>query len=144
MEKGIAEENYATPTDNRYHFDQSDLDRVQRRLKQRHVQMHVFLCIPSWLTVFNHLLILQDRCECLLRSVACSFGLIVSVYPRADCRDDWNRFIPWVRICTRRCWSSWRSARVLVGWHGGIFVRPSLNMPWGQRTSTEQIAMLHW
>jgi hypothetical protein len=25
----------------RYHFDQSDLDRVQRRLKQRHVQMSV-------------------------------------------------------------------------------------------------------
>lgn len=28
-------------TDERYHFDDADLDRVQRRLKQRHVQMCV-------------------------------------------------------------------------------------------------------
>lgn len=27
--------------DERYHFDAADLDRVQRRLKQRHVQMYV-------------------------------------------------------------------------------------------------------
>ena len=32
---------YLATTDDRYHFDQSDLDRVQRRLKQRHVQMFV-------------------------------------------------------------------------------------------------------
>ncbi|KAH9066797.1 general amino acid permease 1 [Lactarius vividus] len=37
LEKGPAER--AAPADDRYHFDQSDLDRVQRRLKQRHVQM---------------------------------------------------------------------------------------------------------
>ncbi|KAI0269710.1 amino acid permease-domain-containing protein [Russula aff. rugulosa BPL654] len=36
LEKGIAARG-----DDRYHFDQSDLDRVQRRLKQRHVQMFV-------------------------------------------------------------------------------------------------------
>lgn len=31
---------YTTPADDdRYHFDAHDLDKVQRRLKQRHVQM---------------------------------------------------------------------------------------------------------
>lgn len=36
-------------TNDAHHFDQSDLDQVQRRLKQRHVQMSVlsFLLIPS-------------------------------------------------------------------------------------------------
>ena len=45
LEKGIAARG-----DDRYHFDQSDLDRVQRRLKQRHVQMFVplaCLCVQS-------------------------------------------------------------------------------------------------
>ena len=32
LEKGITARE-----DGRYHFDQSDLDRVRRRLKQRHV-----------------------------------------------------------------------------------------------------------
>jgi amino acid transporter len=41
LEKG------ATPTTDRYRFDQSDLDRVQRRLKQRHVQMFVPLLVHS-------------------------------------------------------------------------------------------------
>jgi amino acid transporter len=47
---------HPTPPKNRYHFDQSDLDRVQRRLKQRHVQMFVlfFLCIHLLrLSLFN-------------------------------------------------------------------------------------------
>ena len=39
LEKGPAER--VIPADDRYHFNQSDLDRVQRRLKQRHVQMFV-------------------------------------------------------------------------------------------------------
>lgn len=30
---------YVVQTDPRYHFDAADLDKVQRRLKQRHVQM---------------------------------------------------------------------------------------------------------
>ena len=44
---GASIENGITPTvhvprgNDRYYFDQSDLDRVQRRLKQRHVQMFV-------------------------------------------------------------------------------------------------------
>jgi amino acid permease len=37
MEKGI---EHVVQTDSKYHFDASDLDRVQRRLKQRHVQMY--------------------------------------------------------------------------------------------------------
>lgn len=42
LEKG----NTSTESgDDRYHFDQSELDRVQRRLKQRHVQMFVRLCL---------------------------------------------------------------------------------------------------
>jgi hypothetical protein len=43
LESGPAKaaERYVAPAEDRYHFDQSDLDRVQRRLKQRHVQMSV-------------------------------------------------------------------------------------------------------
>ena len=41
LEKGITPTAYVAPGNDRYHFDQSDLDRVQRRLKQRHVQMFV-------------------------------------------------------------------------------------------------------
>jgi amino acid permease len=37
-----AAEQTLPSADDRYHFDQSELDRVQRRLKQRHVQM----CVP--------------------------------------------------------------------------------------------------
>ena len=39
LEKGPTER--VAPEDDRYHLNQSDLDRVQRRLKQRHVQMFV-------------------------------------------------------------------------------------------------------
>jgi hypothetical protein len=39
-EKGTTE-NFTAVANDRYHFDASDLDRVQRRLKQRHVQMYV-------------------------------------------------------------------------------------------------------
>ncbi|KAF8273091.1 general amino acid permease 1 [Lactarius quietus] len=39
LEKGLTER--VQPADDRYRFDQSDLDRVQRRLKQRHVQMFI-------------------------------------------------------------------------------------------------------
>lgn len=38
LEKGDAPE-FAVVTDKNFHFDEHDLDRVQRRLKQRHVQM---------------------------------------------------------------------------------------------------------
>jgi amino acid transporter len=41
LEKGTFPTRYATSADDRYCFEQSDLDRVQRRLKQRHVQMCV-------------------------------------------------------------------------------------------------------
>jgi hypothetical protein len=45
-EKYLEKEEIAAPAvviaDNRYHFDAADLDQVQRRLKQRHVQMCVF------------------------------------------------------------------------------------------------------
>lgn len=40
LEKGVV-------APDRYRFDQSDLDRVQRRLKQRHVQMFVPLLMRS-------------------------------------------------------------------------------------------------
>ena len=36
----------ADDPDDRYRFDHSDLDQVQRRLKQRHVQMSVSFCLP--------------------------------------------------------------------------------------------------
>jgi hypothetical protein len=37
--KSLHVEHYAVAADERYHFDAADLDQVQRRLKQRHVQM---------------------------------------------------------------------------------------------------------
>ena len=44
LEKGL-EPGYAVPVgdddDDRYHFSSVDTDLVQRRLKQRHVQMYV-------------------------------------------------------------------------------------------------------
>lgn len=33
--------------DGRYHFDAADLDRVQRRLKQPHVQMYLYLSMSD-------------------------------------------------------------------------------------------------
>jgi amino acid transporter len=45
LEKGPTELEQVAPAEDRYHFDKSDLDRVQRRLKQRHVQMLVFYFI---------------------------------------------------------------------------------------------------
>ena len=39
LEKGPVQDYVVQQTDNRYHFDAADLDRVQRKLKQRHVQM---------------------------------------------------------------------------------------------------------
>jgi amino acid transporter len=50
LEKGITSTVHLARGNDRYHFDQSDLDRVQRRLKQRHVQMYVplaGLCLQS-------------------------------------------------------------------------------------------------
>ena len=43
LEKGPTEleQEHVASADDRYHFDRSDLDQVQRRLKQRHVQMFV-------------------------------------------------------------------------------------------------------
>jgi yeast amino acid transporter len=38
VEKGTTHD-YVVHADERYHFDANDLDQVQRRLKQRHVQM---------------------------------------------------------------------------------------------------------
>ena len=39
LEKGAVHDYVVQQTDPRYHFDAADLDRVQRKLKQRHVQM---------------------------------------------------------------------------------------------------------
>ena len=39
LEKGDVRDYVVQQTDQRYHFDAADLDRVQRKLKQRHVQM---------------------------------------------------------------------------------------------------------
>ncbi|KAI0305792.1 general amino acid permease 1 [Multifurca ochricompacta] len=71
LEKG-APEQYVAPTDDRYRFSQSDLDRVQRRLKQRHVQMIAVSAIGSCFSLQlnpNH------------------------IHQRADRGDYWNRFV---------------------------------------------------
>lgn len=41
LENGINSTVHIARGNDRYYFEQSDLDRVQRRLKQRHVQMFV-------------------------------------------------------------------------------------------------------
>ena len=55
LEKGAVHDYVVQQTDDRYHFDAADLDRVQRRLKQRHVQMiavspffRAHLTSPAW------------------------------------------------------------------------------------------------
>ena len=65
----------AHPTDAkaRYHFDQSDLDRVQRRLKQRHVQMFVPFSHASVVHLYDSWSFLQDRRECPLVFTTASF-----------------------------------------------------------------------
>lgn len=45
LEKG-GTNDYVVHADKQFHFDAADLDRVQRRLKQRHVQM-IAVRIPS-------------------------------------------------------------------------------------------------
>jgi amino acid permease len=50
LEEGITSTVHLARGNDRYHFNQSDLDQVQRRLKQRHVQMFVplvGLCVQS-------------------------------------------------------------------------------------------------
>ncbi len=39
LEKGAVHDYVDHHADDRYHFNSADLDRVQRKLKQRHVQM---------------------------------------------------------------------------------------------------------
>lgn len=41
VEKSPTELEQVASSEDRFHFNKSDLDRVQRRLKQRHVQMFV-------------------------------------------------------------------------------------------------------
>jgi hypothetical protein len=48
LEQGRTE--HVVRADDRYHFDAADLDHVQRRLKQRHVQMYVLLYRSSYPT----------------------------------------------------------------------------------------------
>ena len=47
LEKGAVHDYVVQHTDNKYHFDAADLDRVQRKLKQRHVQMIAVSTRPS-------------------------------------------------------------------------------------------------
>ncbi len=48
IEKGTVHDYVVQQTDNRYHFDAADLDRVQRKLKQRHVQMIAVSCVHAF------------------------------------------------------------------------------------------------
>jgi hypothetical protein len=56
---GVRTEAYPPVADERYHFDAGDLDRVQRKLKQRHVQMYV----PTFSACRLLIDIFKDRCE---------------------------------------------------------------------------------
>lgn len=49
----MSDEGDDTAANSRYYFDQSDLDRVQRRLKQRHVQMFVPSSYASVIYLFD-------------------------------------------------------------------------------------------
>ena len=110
---------HPTPPKNRYHFDQSDLDCVQRRLKQRHVQMFVLFSYAFMVHYAYPGSIPQDRRECLLPTTGSFMPMILS---RTDRGDYWNRFIPWVRIRTTGRGTSRRIVGIRLGWHGGLFV----------------------
>jgi hypothetical protein len=78
LEKGPTELDQVAPADDRYHFDKSDLDRVQRRLKQRHVQMlalfifHMNVAHPVDISS-----VAQDCCPCPPLVVDCSRSLTI-------------------------------------------------------------------
>ncbi len=56
--------------DDRFHFESSDLDRVQRRLKQRHVQMYVSFAYYTFIIPrIYRSCATQDRRECLLLAI---------------------------------------------------------------------------
>ena len=46
-ETGDAVRDFAVIADSKFKFNVADTDRVQRRLKQRHVQMYVFSYPPN-------------------------------------------------------------------------------------------------
>lgn len=83
LEKGPTER--IEPADDRYHFDQSDLDRVQRRLKQRHVQMFVLCFFLAHMSIAHRvdtLSIVQDCCSCPPLVVGYSQSLTISLRSR--------------------------------------------------------------
>jgi hypothetical protein len=51
---------HPTPPKHRFHFEQSDLDCVQRRLKQRHVQMFVLFTYAFKVHYAYHLSLIPD------------------------------------------------------------------------------------
>jgi hypothetical protein len=65
--------------DDRFHFESSDLDRVQRRLKQRHVQMYVPLAYYAFIIPrIYRSCVTQDRRECLLLAIVGLCVLIIA------------------------------------------------------------------
>jgi len=126
----------------RYYFDQSDLDRVQRRLKQRHVQMFVPLVC---LCVQNITLIPCDRFHRIAVSVSCLLlSVPISLSRCADCRHYRNGIIPWVRICVARCGTSGRTVGICLGWHGGVFVRTFPIIGHVRSKASSKVAVFHW
>jgi hypothetical protein len=122
-----ATEQGVPPADDRYHFSQSDLDRVQRRLKQRHVQMFVYLPPYSYTIAFiYHSFVDYAGSLCVTVAFYIVYQRMSEPSSHVDCGDDRDRFVPWLRISATRCRSSWRVARVCLGRNGGIFVRTDL------------------
>jgi hypothetical protein len=114
------EKHHATIDDPRYHFDVHDLDRVQRRLKQRHVQMyvvHILFFIPAFI---------NDSHTIGLQYVLHSRMNLRRYHPHlhfTDRRHNRNRSLPRFRRCSRRSWPSWRADWICSRRNCGIFVR---------------------
>ena len=81
-----------------YQFDAADLDRVQRRLKERHVQM-IAVCHFN----ISHASPQTNTCFPLLDRWYYWYWFILGTWPRFA-----------------RCWSSRSSYRLCLSWHRGI------------------------
>jgi len=113
--------NFVVRADDRYHFDAADLDRVQRRLKQRHVQMYV----PPHLYHRIYCKALTLRLGSLLVHL-----LLSRLCPSNSCPDCWynrNWSLPRFRQSPQWCRPARCANRLRPRWNCRILVRYPLH-----------------
>ena len=103
------------------HFDAHDLDQVQRRLNQRHIQMYVSYVLhlnvqaisPSFLPLGSPYVQQTIHFEFSLRLTS----------PLIDCRDHWNWLVPRIGSCFGHSWTSRCTNGICSCRDGSILVR---------------------